>query len=109
MTANHMTETKMNAALPNLDVEILHRQLPDQNAEMVTISLKATPSFEAATGLLPPLLAAQFGSLPAMQPLMQPMMLWARWTEAMWRPWLQLAGLPLRLAGEAARQLPGHK
>ena len=106
MTENNMTETKMNAALPNLDVEILHRRLPDQNAEVMTISLKATPSFEAVTGLLPPLLSAQFGSLPAMQPMMQPMMLWARWTEAMWRPWLQLAGLPLRLTGDASRQLP---
>jgi hypothetical protein len=100
-----MSETRLNAALPTLDVEIVHRQFPDQNAEAMTISLKATPSFEAATGLLPPLLTAQLASLPGTQP----MMLWARWMEAMWRPWLQLAGIPLRVRGEveSTGRLPG--
>jgi hypothetical protein len=106
MTETRMTDTRMTAALPNLDVEILHRQLPDQNAEVMTISLKATPSFEAAAGLLPPLMAAQLGSFPTAQP----MLLWARWVEAMWRPWLRLAGMPLSIASDTARQgrLPGQ-
>lgn len=99
-----MTETRLNAALPTLDVEIVHRQLPDQSAELMTISLKATPSFSAATGLLPPLMSAQLASLPAAQP----MVLWARCVEAMWQPWLQMVGMPLRLMSDLGntRQLP---
>jgi hypothetical protein len=95
-----MTETKLNASLPTLDVEIVHRQLPDQNAEAMIINLRATPSFEAATGLLPPLIAAQLGSLPAAQP----MLMWARCLEAMWRPWLQMVGMPLGIQSDAVHR-----
>lgn len=99
-----MTETKLNAALPNLDVEIVHRRLPEHNAEAMTIHLRATPSFEATAGLLPPLLAAQMSAFP----VAQPMVFWARCMETLWRPWLQLAGMPLRLRSEVEppAQLP---
>jgi hypothetical protein len=42
-----MDETKAVARLPNLDIEILHRRAPDEGAEYLSISLKATPSFRA--------------------------------------------------------------
>jgi hypothetical protein len=100
-----MTETKLSAALPTLDVEIVHRQFPDERAEAITINLKATPSFEAAAGLLPPLLAAQIGSMP----FAQPMLFWARCYQAMWQPWLQLAAMPLLIGSDAKKpdMLPG--
>src|SRR5690606_32411681 len=40
-----MDETRATAQLPSLDVEILHRRLPEEQAEQLAISLKATPSF----------------------------------------------------------------
>jgi len=103
-----MTETKLSANLPTLDVEIVHRQFPEDEAEAMTIKLKATPSFEAAAGrLLPPLLSAQLASFP----VVQPMMLWARWMETMWSPWLRMAGLPLSIQTDAGHRdhLPEKK
>ena len=44
-----MDETKAVARLPNLDIEILHRRAPEEAAEYLSISLKATPSFRAMT------------------------------------------------------------
>lgn len=101
-----MTETKLNAALPNLDVEIVHRRLPDHNAEAMTIHLRATPSFAATAGLLPPLLAAQMSTFP----VAQPMVFWARCMETLWKPWLQFAVAPPRIQneGEPPAQLPDH-
>lgn len=100
-----MTDTRIHAALPTLDVEILHCQLPEENAEAMTIRLKATPSFEATAGLLPPLLSAQLSLFP----MAQPVMLWARWMESMWSPWLRMAGMPLRVQHDQDRneRLPG--
>jgi hypothetical protein len=42
-----MDETRAVAHLPNLDIEILHRRLPDEGAEQLLVSLRARPSFEA--------------------------------------------------------------
>jgi hypothetical protein len=39
--------TTATAHLPGLDIEIVHRRLPDGDAEQILISLQATPSFEA--------------------------------------------------------------
>ena len=38
-------ETRVTGRLPNLDIEVTHRR--DENAEHVTICLRATPSLEA--------------------------------------------------------------
>ena len=63
-----MDETRAVARLPNLDIEILHRHLPDEDAEQLAISLKATPSFDAfarfweVSGPLSPWLAPATGS-----------------------------------------------
>jgi len=75
-------ETTASAHLPGLDVEIVHRRLPDENAEQISIHLKAMPSFEA------------FGDYLRTA---NPFVLWATAMQAAWAPWLamaQSAGLP---------------
>ena len=46
-----MAQTKLTAHLPTLDVEITRRDLPEQNAQAVTIHITATPSFDAAAAV----------------------------------------------------------
>lgn len=47
-----MEETRAVARLPGLDIEIYHAG--DQQAETLTLRLRATPSFEAVVGWLDP-------------------------------------------------------
>lgn len=47
-----MDETKAVARLPALDIEINHRRVPEEAAEYLSISLRATPSFRAMAGHL---------------------------------------------------------
>lgn len=42
-----MDETKAVARLPNLDIEVHRRRVPEEAAEYLSISLRATPSFRA--------------------------------------------------------------
>jgi hypothetical protein len=42
-----MDETRATARLPHLNVEIVHRRLPEQQMEQLAISLSASPSFHA--------------------------------------------------------------
>jgi hypothetical protein len=42
-----MEETTALARLPNLDIEIRHRRMPEEGGESLSISLRATPSFRA--------------------------------------------------------------
>ena len=56
-----MEETKITAHLPNLDVEIARRELPEANAETITLRMTAVPSFQAFADHL-----ARQGSLPFM-------------------------------------------
>lgn len=78
-------ETKAVARLPNLDIEIRHsRPWRDQvqrgaqaEGEILTITLRATPSFDAF-----------FGALEAANPAL----FWMRTFETAWAPWLALAG-----------------
>jgi hypothetical protein len=42
-----MDETRATARLPHLNVEIVHRHLPEQQMEQLAISLTASPSFQA--------------------------------------------------------------
>ena len=39
--------TRATADLPGLKIEIIHRKSPGADAEQITISLQAVPSFEA--------------------------------------------------------------
>lgn len=87
-----MDETKFTADLPRLDVEIVRRDHPEEQAEVVTIEMRATPSFRAVSGHLASTPMGQMTMLLAM-PLawsVMPMALWARSLEAAWRPWLAL-------------------
>lgn len=81
-----MEDTKITANVPNLQIEIRRRDLPAENAEAMTIHLRASPSFDAvARTLLPALSAAS---------MMNPMAAWMRAAEIAWQPWFQAMGLP---------------
>lgn len=101
-----MEETKLTAALPNLDIQILHRDDPEHGAETIAVQITATPSFEALRGMMGPALLGAANPLlnPAFGVNANPMLaLWAApmrmWTDAMrqvWAPWLRLTPLPQR-------------
>ena len=82
-----MEETKLTAALPNLDVEILHREEPE-GAETVVIRITATPSFEAAARMLAPALCA----MPAAMLWTASMQAWSELAWRSWAPWLGAVG-----------------
>lgn len=68
--------TTATAHLPGLDIEIVHRRLPDGDAEQISISLQSVPSFEA------------FGRyLEAVNPFV----FWAQAARLAWLPWLAVA------------------
>jgi len=85
--ASAIDTTRATARLPGLDIEIVHRQSPD--AEQISITLQAMPSFEA------------FGSwLDAANPFV----FWTRAAQLAWLPWLEaarVAAQPARLSGPA--------
>ena len=68
-----MTETRAVAALPNLKIEVLHREAPEEGAEYLSITLRATPDLPTAAGLLDPFRLLSAGA--AFDP---------------WRAWLRL-------------------
>jgi hypothetical protein len=72
-----MTETRAVANLPNLNIEILHREAPQEGAEYLSIILRGTPDLGAALRLLDP-----FGLLLAGP---------AAASFDPWRAWLRLA------------------
>jgi hypothetical protein len=79
-----MDETKAVASLPNLDIEIHHRRVPEEAAEYLSISLRATPSFRAMADHL---------DAHAMQ-LFNPMVFWLTAFQAaqeFWAPFLPVA------------------
>jgi hypothetical protein len=43
----HGDTARATAHLPGLDIEIVHRRSPTADAEQISISLQAVPSFEA--------------------------------------------------------------
>jgi hypothetical protein len=73
-----------------LDIEIVHRLSPNRDAEQISISLQAMPSFAA------------FGRwLEAANPLV----FWMQAVQLFWAPWLEMANAG-RVPGAGARQLP---
>ena len=82
-----MQDTKITANLPNLQIEIRHRELPEEHAEAMTIHLRATPSFDAVANTMLPALSA-FS-------MMNPVAAWMRAAEIAWLPWLQVMGYPV--------------
>jgi hypothetical protein len=86
-----MDETRAVAHLPNLDIEILHRRMPDEGAEQLLVSLRAQPSFEAfARWFDAPGPASAWLAL-------NPFFAWQQAALALWSPWL----------AAGARMLPG--
>ena len=81
-----MEDTKITAKLPHLDLEIRHRELPEDGAEEIIIRMQATPSFDAVGASLMPALSAMTS--------LNPMMLWMNLAQQAWRPWLTLMTLP---------------
>lgn len=84
--------TKATARLPGLDVEVVHRRSPDGDAEQISITLRAMPSFEA------------FGNWLETA---NPFVFWTRAAQLAWLPWLEAARIatqPGRLSGPANRQ-----
>jgi len=78
-----MDETKAVARLPSLDIEIHHRRAPEEAAEYLSISLRATPSFRAMQDHL---------DVHAMQ-LFNPLVFWLTAFQAaqeFWAPFLPL-------------------
>lgn len=76
-----MNETRLTAALPQLDVEIVRREEEDPVSEMVVISVRAKPGFAAvADHLAPRLVPFALGSMLAW---------WTPWLTAA-LPWLAL-------------------
>jgi hypothetical protein len=83
--------TRATAHLPGLQIEIAHRQSPTGDAEQISISLEAVPSFEA------------FGRcLEAANPLA----FWAQAVQMAWLPWLE-AGRALMLPWRGSLPPPG--
>ena len=68
--------TKAIAHLPGLDIEITHRQSPNDDWEQLSINLRASPSFEAL---------GRFLEMP------DPFTVWVQTTRLMWMPWVQMA------------------
>ncbi len=91
-----MEETKLTAALPNLDVQIVHRTYPDENVEALTITFKATPDFDAVGRMLAP-------NLPLFALWMAPMQAWSGLVQQAWAPWLNAMGALPRLGAADKR------
>jgi hypothetical protein len=82
--------TRATAHLPGLNIEIVHRRLPNADAEQISIHLQAMPSFEA------------FGRfLEAANPFA----FWVRAAQLAWEPWLGPAR-ELASPGSAKQTLP---
>lgn len=73
MPQGQYEETKATARLPSLDIEIIHSRSPSGDAERISISVLAVPTFEA------------FGRyLEAANPFL----FWMRLARTAWTPWL---------------------
>ena len=85
-------ETRITANLPTSTIEMVIREHQETGSEVVTISIRATPTFEAV--------AQAFR--PEALMLVNPFTLWMRMATLAWQPWLQLTGM----APQAQRELP---
>src|SRR5437868_12226852 len=76
-----MPEASITAHLPTIDIELMRRRVPEQDAELITVQIRAAPSFEAMERWL-----AQYPSLQ----LGNPFQWWIDATRAAWQPWLAM-------------------
>jgi hypothetical protein len=77
----------------------MRRDVPEENAETLTIRIVATPSFASFERMA-------LGPLAAVQPWMAAWTAWSRMAEAAWRPWFQALGAPA--APPAGRRREGR-
>jgi hypothetical protein len=82
-----MDETRASANLPYLDVELRHARDAEGEAEWLSLTLRATPSFAAFERQLQG--AAGLGPLMALNPFVW----WWQASELAMRPWLQAMGM----------------
>jgi hypothetical protein len=75
-----MEEIRATARLPHLDVEIAHRRLPDEDAEQLSIHLRASPSFGA--------MADYLQRRPWSWLAVSPLLIWQESVRAFWATWL---------------------
>jgi hypothetical protein len=85
-------ETRITATLPTATVEMVMCEHQGEGSEMLTISIRATPSFQAISQAF----------RPEALMLANPFALWMRMATLAWQPWLQLAGAGL----QTQRELP---
>ena len=85
-------ETRITANLPTSTVEMVIREHQDTESEVLTISIRATPSFQAV--------AQAFR--PEALMMANPFTLWMQMATLAWQPWLQLTGM----GPQAQRELP---
>jgi hypothetical protein len=85
-------ETRITASLPTATIEMVMREHRDAGSEVVTISIRATPSFQALSQAFQP---------EALM-LANPFTFWMKMATLAWQPWLQLAGAGPR----TQRELP---
>jgi hypothetical protein len=95
-----MDETKVTAHLPTATVEMVIRDYREKDADVMSISLRATPSLEAFGKALAGPGLGSYGLMWA-----NPLIMWGRMAEMMWRPWLGA----LTAASQAARHLEKPK
>ena len=84
----HWDTARATAHLPGLDIEIVHRRSPTADADQISISLQAVPSFEA------------FGRFLQTA---HPFAFWVQAAQLVWFPWLGAASalmLPWSVASE---------
>lgn len=95
-----MHDIRVTANLPQLDVEIVREKFPEDGNEVMTIRMRATPSFrQVADTMVPRLLGAALPALPAptfaaasMTMWTLPLMLWSQMARAAWSPMVSMIG-----------------
>ena len=73
MPKSQFDDTHAVARLPNLDIEIHHRRPWQGDAEMLSVTIRAVPSFEAFARFLE---------------ASNPMLFWSRMAQLAWSAWL---------------------
>ena len=92
---NDRDTTRATANLPGLTIDVMHRRLPDTEAEQISITMQAVPSFAAFGRYLD-------GT--------NPFAVWAQLVQAAWLPWVgPWVGALTHIASEVPREVGEHK
>lgn len=97
-----MDDTRIEAQLPQINVEIVRRDYPEDRAEVMTIKMTATPSFKTVGSMMTQGLAAPIAGLWA-----APMLAWASMMQAAWGPVLGTMMPRLTVSSDAPRVADG--